>query len=130
MTPIALCCTQQSRDKGHRSNGSAVRAQTNGQMDIQTDRCYQVHYLPFFAVDKCMSEWVFLTFRLIWSLSYTTLHYMQLLITAGDIPISSVVNGKMAQNFRVFEQGAWSNSFIKKNLKFFPGIFPLTTLLL
>ena len=90
MTPIALCCTQQSRDKGHRSNGSAVRAQTNGQMDIQTDRCYQVHYLPFFAVDKCMSEWVFLTFRLIWPLSYTTLHCMQLLITAGDIPIRSL----------------------------------------
>ncbi len=42
--------------QGRRSNGSAVRAQTdghpNGQTDGQTDGRYQVHYLPRFAVDK------------------------------------------------------------------------------
>ncbi len=41
--------------EGRRSNGSGVRALTNGQMDGQTDRCYQVHYLPAslsYAVDN------------------------------------------------------------------------------
>ncbi len=38
--------------EGRRSNGSAVRVQTNGQADRQTDRRYQVHYLPRFAVDN------------------------------------------------------------------------------
>ena len=45
MTPNALCC--------RRSNGSAVRAQT----DKRTDRRYQVHYLPRFAVDNCCMIW-------------------------------------------------------------------------
>ncbi len=38
--------------KGCRSNGSAVRAQTNRRTDGQTYRCYQVHYLPRFEVDN------------------------------------------------------------------------------
>ncbi len=32
--------------QGQRSNGSAVRAHTDGQMDGRTDGRYQVHYLP------------------------------------------------------------------------------------
>ena len=42
--------------QGHKSNGSAVRAltdrKTDGQTNGQTDGCYQVHYLPRFAVDN------------------------------------------------------------------------------
>ncbi len=41
-----------AKNQGLRSNGSAVRAQTDGQTDGQTDRRYQVHYLPRFAVNN------------------------------------------------------------------------------
>ncbi len=41
---VNLC----TKFQGRGSNGSAVRAQT----DIQMDGRYQVHYLPRFAVDK------------------------------------------------------------------------------
>ncbi len=45
-----------TKNQGHRSNGSAVRALTNkhtdGRTDGQTDGRYQLHYLPRFAVDN------------------------------------------------------------------------------
>ena len=37
-----------TESQGRRSNGSAVRVQTDGQMDGR----YQVHYLPPFAVNN------------------------------------------------------------------------------
>ncbi len=41
-----------AKNQGHRSNGSAVRAQTDRQTNGRTDGRYQVHYLPRFAVDN------------------------------------------------------------------------------
>ena len=38
--------------EGRRSNGSSVRVQTGVRTDRQTDRRYQMHYLPRFAVDN------------------------------------------------------------------------------
>ncbi len=38
--------------QGQRSNGSAVRAHTDGRTDRRTDGRYQFYYLPRFAVDK------------------------------------------------------------------------------
>ena len=37
-----------AKDEGRRSNGSTMRAHTNG----RTDGRYQVHHLPRFAVEK------------------------------------------------------------------------------
>ncbi len=73
--PCVMVIFPSTRQADHRSNGSGVRAltdgRTDGQTDGQTDRRYQTYYLPCFAVDNNEASQKYYTRDIYSSLVYT-----------------------------------------------------------